>query len=374
MSQSTPPSARLQAELENRILHGIACEWENALWVLSPEMRDKMYKPLFSLRTMKSRHGFWDRDMKEIALSRNLVNNYPWSVVRDVLRHEMAHQYADCILKAGNEKPHGPKFHKACHLLRANPQSSRYYRSFSAGYAPEVETENDKMLRRIKKLMALSTSCNRHEAEAAMAKAHVLIAKYNLDVIHHDRCRNFQSIFLGQPLLRQKREVYHLSHLLQSFYFVHAIWVSAYVLDKGKMGRVLELSGSPENLQIAGYVYDFVLNFILQQWHKYNFKNKLNRYRQTDFAVGIIEGFSAKLKISKIKSSTPQADKALVAINDPALIKYARYRYPHTTNFRRGGSSQDGRVLNDGIEVGRKLVIHKGISRRELNKKRLLIE
>lgn len=370
MTYLSSSSARLQVRLENRILHGVACEWENALWVLPPEMRALMHPPLFSLRTMKNRHGFWDGDKNEIALSRELTTEYPWSVVREVLRHEMAHQLADCLFNGQNEKPHGPKFKRACSLLRANPQSSRHYRPFSVS-SLDSETENDRMMRRIKKLMALSTSRNRHEAEAAMAKAHSLITKYNLDIIENDRRRNFDAIFLGRPALRQKREAYHLSYLLQQFYFVHAIWVSAYVLEKGKMGRVLEISGTPENLQIANYIYDFVSNFILQQWRRYNRNKKLNRHRQTDFAVGIIEGFADKLKQSQ-KQSSKSYSKALLAIADPALKDYVKYRYPHTTTFRRGGSSQDQQVINDGMKLGRKLVIHKGISRRETSQKRLL--
>ena len=111
---------------------------------------------------------------------------------------------------------------------------------------------------RIKKLMALAQSQNQHEAEAAMAKAHQLIGKYNVDLLTHEENRDFVSVFVGKPALRHFREEYALARLLTDFYFVFGIWMPAYVVDKGKMGSVLEISGTVQNTKIAHYVYDFV--------------------------------------------------------------------------------------------------------------------
>ena len=144
--------------------------------------------------------------------------------------------------------------------------------------------------------MALAESPNQHEAEAAMAKAHDLIAKYNLDLLSRTENRDFISLFVGRPALRHFAEDYSLAHLLQDFYFVQGIWVSSYVPEKRRMGRVLEISGTIPNVKMAGYVHDFVQRFIHSQWTEYNQDKGLNRYRLTDFAVGIIEGFRSKLE------------------------------------------------------------------------------
>ncbi len=37
---------RIQQELERRILHGLSCEWEEALWVLDSSHKDLIRKPL----------------------------------------------------------------------------------------------------------------------------------------------------------------------------------------------------------------------------------------------------------------------------------------------------------------------------------------
>ena len=100
------------------------------------------------------------------------------------------------------------------------------------------------MVVRIHKLMALAESSNANEAHAAMRKAHELIARHNVNLIAQGVVQEYQSIFLGTPRLRHFRESYHLAHLLQDFYFVQCMWIQAWVLANGKMGRVLEISGS----------------------------------------------------------------------------------------------------------------------------------
>jgi len=361
MSQMKPPDIRLQEDLERRIVHGIASEWENALWVLSPEERQHMQQPLFGLRTTKSRLGYWSGDKNEITISRTFALNYPWDDVRDVLYHEMAHQYAEQVLKSSDKSPHGPDFLKACHRLRANPKASGRYKPLHDQIHLQSISKEDRVLIRVKKLMSLAKSTNRHEAEAAMAKAHELMRKYNIDLLNRSSHRDFVSMFIGSPALRHHREKYHLANLLQKYYFVQGLWVSSYVLSKGKMGRVFEISGIPENVKIASYVYDFVINTIDMHWRRYNQEKTLNRYRKTDFAVGIIEGFCNKLDDQKPTPSNQTKTNALISIQDPLLVAYMSHKYPRTRTFQRSASSQDDQVLKHGYDIGKDLVISKGI-------------
>ena len=95
---------------------------------------------------------------------------------------------------------HGPKFLRACNLLRANPKASGNYRPLHERISHELPGPEDKIMLRVKKLMALAESQNQHEAELAMAKAHEFIAKYNIDLLAHNEDRNFISVLLASPL------------------------------------------------------------------------------------------------------------------------------------------------------------------------------
>ncbi len=373
MTSQKKKTAYIQEELERRILHGLVCEWDNALETLNPPDKEKLRKPFFSLRDMKGKWGYWSGERNEICLSRGLVLDHPWDTLCEILLHEMAHQYAEQVLGGHDEPPHGPKFNRACHLLRANPRASGNYKPLDERVLKYSPSPGDKIIVRVKKLMALAQSQNRHEAELAMAKAHEFIAKYNIDLLARDEERHFVSVFVGKPALRHFREDYHLAGLLQDFYFVYGIWVPAYVLDKGKMGNVLEISGTIQNVRIASYVHDFVKRFIDSQWQRYNKKRGLNRYRKTDFAVGILKGFRSKLRMQDRERKRNRDELGLVKIEDPLLQKHVDYRYPHTASIRGKVLRGYKDVLRDGIGIGKKLVISKGISEKEAGRK-LLIE
>jgi hypothetical protein len=359
-------------DLERQILHGLSCEWAKALWVLSSPHRRRMRPPLFILRDQQDRWGSWSREKREISLSRDLALNHSWNAVCEVLLHEMAHQFTDEVFAAHHEPPHGPQFHKACYLLRANPKASGNYRTLDERMSHASSSPENKIMARIKKLMALAESPNRHEAESAMAKAYKWVAKYNVDLLAQDEDRNFTSVFVGLPALRHPPEDYALAHLLQDFYFVQGIWVSTYVPEKGKMGRVLEVSGTIQNIKLASYVHDFVRQFIHSQWAEYNHGKRLNRHRQTDFAVGIVEGFRAKLESQWKENEKNRDSLSLMRVEDPLLRKYVTYKYPYTVKVRRGIASQDKNVLKDGRRIGERLIIAKAIENHGGSRGRLL--
>ena len=360
-----------QAELEHRILRGLSLEWETALWVLDEEDRQRMRPPLLRLRDYHKTWGTWSGERREISLSRDLVLHHSWDAVLEVLLHEMAHQFAEEALGARHEPSHGPAFQQACYLLRANPKASGKYTPLDDRVACDPPGLEDKMGRRVRKLLALAESPNRHEAEVSMAKAHELIAKHNLTLLEHDQRRDFTSVFVGTPALRHPREEVALADLLQEFYFVQGIWVPAYVLEKDKMGRVLEISGTDQNVKLASYVYDFVRRFIDQQWKEYNEHRGLGRRRKTDYATGIIEGFRSKLASQNHKDMRV-GKRALIKLGDPLLEKYVAYRYPRTVRERRVVSGRDDKVAWDGREAGKKLVIHKGITEKRRSRRRLI--
>jgi len=89
--------------------------------------------------------------------------------------------------------------------------------------------------------------------------------------------------------------------------------------------------------------------------------------------VGIIEGFRTKLESQKSKKKLPGDKFALTRIEDPILKEYITYKYPYTASFRRKASHQDANILNDGIQIGRKLIISRGITEKG-NKNKFLIE
>lgn len=358
---------RIAEALERSILHGLACEWEYAVWGLPEPHRLRLKKPLFRIEDLKTRLGCWSDARGEIVLSRDLVLNHPWDSVREVLHHEMAHQLACRVLGAAGETPHGPRFQEACRLLRANPRASGGYETLHERLARQGLHEEDRIVLRIRKLMALAQSHNRHEAEAAMEKAHALMRKHHASELAQKTRREFESVFVGAPALRHFGDAYELAHLLQEFYFVQGIWVPAYVVEKGRMGRVLEISGTSRHVRVAAYVHEFVRRFIDREWERYSREHPRvpGTRRKTDFASGVVRGFRSRLMRREAEPEAPAASRALIPLRDTQLEGYMSSRYPTVRAVRGRAVRRNVRVLEEGIRTGECLVIAEGVSERE---------
>lgn len=363
--------------LENRILLGLAMEWESALGNLSRDEIRQMKKPVFSLKKGECNLAQWHSGKREIAFSRAFVKNHSWDAVREVLVHEMAHQYVHEVLHCSHETAHGPAFHKACDRLKANPNASGSYPPLTDRLNQDDASDEDKILGKIRKLLALGKSDNPHEAQAALAKARMLIEAFNVECIDRHKDPDFISVFVGKPALRRFKEDYLIARLLVDHYHVYGIWVSAFVLDKGKMGRVFEITGRPENVKTAAYVYDFILNHMNMAWHTLNSSRTMGRYKKSDFASGLIQGFSSKLDQEKQQelSLTPR-EKALVDLSrqDPALMAYTSYKYPRIRRFTRPDRSGDPNIRKKGEDIGRKLALSKAVEHQGTTIKALIYD
>lgn len=337
--------------LEQAVLHGLMAHWVEEVGYLfghSPPLRP----PVFALRSFERRWGQWAPEHREITISRRLVNDYPWNCVRDVLRHEMAHQYVDEVL-GGEATPHGPLFREACKTFRADPRAAGDFDPLQT----QLRTDEDRMMVRVRKLFALGESPNPHEAEAAMQKAHQLIRRFNLSMAEDDTPRDYLTLCIGDAALRHPGWRAWLAGLLSEFYGVYCIWTPMFVLKKGKMGTILEISGTAANVKIAGYVHDFVSHYITSRWQIYRGDTGVSHHRRNDFAVGLLRGFREKL----VPQEQVAGEHALVPLNDPGLRSYVKWRYPRVANRGSRSRSVDPSVLRAGEHAGRSLVIAQGV-------------
>lgn len=154
-------AAELSAELEAKLLARLVSEWDSVNYMY---FNDALQRPVLLLSSARGRLGQWNGSLRTLEISRPLVLEYPWVEVMEVLKHEVAHQFVDECLFV-DEPPHGPTFRRVCQRLgidaRATGQPSKTAPNSDAG---------DRIVDRIRKLLALAQSPNQHEAEtAAMA-------------------------------------------------------------------------------------------------------------------------------------------------------------------------------------------------------------
>jgi hypothetical protein len=338
----------LSARLEAALLREIA---EQYRLLAVNYFKGALTMPQFELVASRARLGRWVEGTRTIELSRPLVLEQPWGVVVEVLKHEMAHQYVSEILEERGESAHGPRFRAVCDKLGIDGAASGMP-------APAAQSDpHTKVAERIAKLLALAESPNVHEAEAAMAAAQRLLLKHNLELRLNRAAQGYAWRHLGKPTGRTTEAERVLSLVLGKHFFVEAIWVPVYRAHEGKRGSVLEICGTPENLDIAEYVHGYLVETSERLWREHKAEHDIrgDRERRT-FLAGVMSGMSDKLA----RESKKNESAGLVWVADGDLDVYFRRRHPYVRHVRYAGQRRTDAYAH-GREKGRKIVIHRGI-------------
>ena len=320
-------------------------------------LQGRLQEPVFQIDESRKYLGRWYADTRTISISSELLMNRSELEVEEVLRHEMAHQYADEILKArhhGDDKPHGSGFRHACRLLEIDHH---------ARYAPK--SEPSPILEKIRKLLALADSENPHEAELAMARARSLMERHELDP--ESRREGFCFAYLGKPRARKQAEEQMVASILGSFFHVKVIWVPSAMVINQKNTWLLEISGTPTNLEIAAYVYDFLMREVEILWRDHRRRNPTLKGRtpKRDYKVGVLRGFKEKLAADQAEDEA-SSGRELILMKQAHLQEFFEDRHPSIRRSRK----LTYRISNEfqqGFQQGQNLEIRQGIKKGQEN-------
>ncbi len=306
--------------------------------------------PVFQISESGRQLGSWSAGTRTLAISAKLLMNHASHEVLDVLRHEMAHQYADEVLGASGqgETAHGQAFRRACRLLGIDHHASM-----------RPNSEPPPILVRIRKLLALAESHNEHEASLAMARARELMDKYELEL--GETTPDFCYLYLGLPRKQRAAIDQMIATALVRFFNIKVIWVpSRMLLDESNVW-LLEACGTPTHLEVAEYVYDFLrceLEILWLRYRQRNFHVK-GKSLKREYQLGVMRGFIHKLT----EVQEPQSPgRELVLLRQAQLLNFFQQRHPQ---LRSGGrlSYRETDTYKAGFAKGRELEIRKGVKR-----------
>jgi hypothetical protein len=353
----------LSAKLEAALLRELLAQY--AL-LANAYFRNTLRLPQMVLVDSRARLGRWIEATRTVEVSRPLVLEQPWGIVVEVLKHEMAHQYVSEILDERDEPAHGPRFRALCERLGIDAKAAGM--PYAKNDVTGVDPHRGKVAERIARLLALAESPNAHEAEAAMAAAQKLLLKHNIELRETRATQGYTWKHLGTPTGRTTEAQRVLSMLLCKHFFVEAIWVPVYRPLEGKRGSVLEVVGTPENLEIAEYVHGYLVETAERLWreHKDEHGIRSDRERRT-FLAGVMTGMRDKLA----REAKRSAEAGLVWIADGDLEAQFRRRHPHVRHVRYAGQ-QRTEAYAHGREAGQKIVIHRGMKDRPTERGLLL--
>ena len=158
-------AAALSAALEAALLRELRARYD---WDNRTRFGGRLVPPVLVLSDATSHLGRWHSATRTLELSRALVLHRPWLEVASVLEHEMAHQFVDEVLRVRGETAHGDTFRRVCAERGIDHRAAGAPTATSAAEGADT----DRVIDRIRKLLALAGSPNQHEAEIAMRMAH----------------------------------------------------------------------------------------------------------------------------------------------------------------------------------------------------------
>ncbi|WP_457575136.1 SprT-like domain-containing protein [Desulfomarina sp.] len=345
-------------------------EYDTILWSYNIDLSP----PILEISESKLEMGSWNSTTRTLALSSHLITQYPWTVVQQVLKHEMAHQVCSELM-GSSETGHGRDFLHACELLCVEAEfcgSCSTPAELEAGLAGKntISGSGRKFIDRIEKLLALATSPNEHEAALAMEKATELIDKYGVSAFELGRKRNFGYILINRKRKRIERYQRVICRILQDFFSVRVVMSTLYDPFLVDSHKVIELLGTRENVVIAEYCYYFLENKLESLWNhnRHRFRGQARREKNSYF-LGLLAGFYKKLEQGREKRekrggrgnhSVEIEQMLMVSRNE--LDRYVSSRFPRLRKARRSGAKVYRNTYSEGVKTGGTITLAKGVS------------
>lgn len=294
--------------------------------------------------------GHFNAPYLQIALNKKLIYSAKDSVLRDILKHELAHYLT--YLRHGEVRAHGKEFHDICREFNFPEEIAAATMNLDErNLSHEGDLVSERIIEKVKKLLLLAQSSNPHEAELATLKANELLLRHNLD---HLKGSTQETIYLDRVLTKPRKEA-----KLTAIYEILRHFIVRPVLSFGKGECSLEVSGSLTNVKLARYVAEFLDRELDRLWEVVRGEEGLQGLRaKNSFFAGVAKGFDEKMKMSKAGFSA-EDQKSLVVV-EKKLDQDVRMIYRRLSTSTSGAKT-DERARNAGVDKGRNLTIRQGV-------------
>lgn len=213
---------------------------------------------------------------------------------------------------------------------------------------------------KIKKLLNLAQSSNENEAKAAANMAQRLMVKHNLTSVNLDSCEYDDSVIAEYA--RASVESKYVHDLISKFFFVNVVTVRSVKRNPitYQASRVSEVTlfGTSENIEIAGYTYQFLSNSFKRLWKQYQLETGATASSKQSYMLGLWRGITSQLKESR---QSVEQETGLVVVKDHGIAKYQQSKIGRTQNSSSKVSARDSSATASGTAAGKNLRISRGI-------------
>ena len=302
--------------------------------------------------------GYFDPAFYELGFNKLLMSK-SHERLTNVIRHELAH-YALYLKHADTVKPHGNEFKNFCAKMGWDTEVSKA--SFCESSYEDRKKEDPSILRKVKKLIALSESSNVSEAEQAMLKSQKLLLKHHLESPSNE---TEEVAFVKRVLFKksQSAKLRAIAKIVETF-FVSTIF------HKGRNGVAMEVLGEKHNVEIAEYIASTLDVHLDLLWKDARKKHPTlsGKTAKNSFFTGVAKGYCEKVSILN-KKHPKESRQALICIENRLEI-FKQLAYPKLS-FARSRNTLCHSSSLIGKEFGKSLRLTSGLTASK-GKKKLL--
>ncbi len=344
------------------------------LAVVYAEQRFRGKRPSIRLDDAARHWGSFDSLDFEISISLTLIQECPWWVVVEILKHEIAHLLVHTAFP-NEARPHGRRFQEVCESLNV----AEWARGATVGKTlAELRTlfdwrtsrgdeREEKYRARLQKLLALADSTNENEALVAMCRARELQDSHRLEDLDTGRPARFVNLEVNSGKQRHAPYEGRITSILINHYHVEVVYITRFNAESLRNEATIDIMGNREDVLLAEYVHGFLHQSAESLWKAHRKRSGAKGLRaRNSFIRGLLVGFHKKLDDQNIphalKSPTSSEQLALVRADERGREQFKRKRYPRLV-ARSSSARVDRSAFTHGKSQGGRLSIRRPITK-----------
>jgi len=345
----------------------------NTLWSLSKHYENIRYQsgikfPNYTLSTHKDKNkwAYVDFGKQAIFFNEDFLINYSMTDIMAALYHEIAHVIAIEYFSGGEEKSHGSSFKEACRILGIDSRASHNFTPLISAMAGKDKNREARIHRVLNHIVSREPESEGARREAEIAKEKLKALK---DFGVWDTPPEYVSVMFWDFSARTPNWKYAMAHMLSDTFNLKAIWRLGHVRGTKKKARAAEFMGHRDNILLAHYTYDALVNAILpNEWKKFKkgVSIKLGVHAKNEFYQGLLISYLKRIKeaANNFSEEIVSGDEAtttsiIIHPESKALSEQWENRWSSTskTNRRAGaksrGTGKFGSAAGDNVSLRR---------------------
>lgn len=297
--------------------------------------------------------GYFDTRQYQIGINKALLYKSKDSVLKDILRHELAH-YLTHLLHGPEVMPHGREFQEICETYGWPKEVSKASMNLEEANLSEGDLGSEKVLAKVKNLLKLAESTNPHEAELATLKANQLLLKHNLS---YTKLSGEEYLYVKKVVVQKRKDA-----KISAIYDILRHFMVKPVLSYARGEVSLEITGDKTNLELADYVAGFLNEELERLWKRFKKEHSLRGIKaKNSFYYGVAKGYDQKLQKAKSAFSRSES-RALIEIEKNLDLQVNRIYNRLSSSSTTSGRDDTSYLL--GQKAGKSLNINKGVKSR----------